>query len=509
MSQLDPEIGPGKSDMESGFSKFELPQSNARESATREPERGSSLPLSILVTNAEWLCRLRWLATATLFILGVVGLFDSFSGFSGLHFQAAPLLAVALTLLVLNLGYLEHLAVVTRTGNRRAARGHLRIQIFADLFLLTVVVHSLGSLETYAPFAYLFHVVLACVAFTKRSSFVIMLAAFACYAGLLALEATGVLGVENGIFANGTLRSCLGGRELFVNLASFLGISGTIWYLTSHLVSQIHARDLELAATNERLIGSQTEKTRHMLRTTHELKAPFAAIHANTQLLINGYCGPLSEDALAVIRRVAERARKLTVAIQSMLQLANLGSVPLDSVRWGLVDLAELLRRSAETVQPLAEERGIRIETSFYRAITHGVEDHLLMLFTNLISNAVLYSFKGGEVSVTNDLPANGAVTVIIQDHGIGIAPEKLPRIFDEYYRTEEAAAHNKDSSGLGLAIVKTVAQAHGIRITVESAPGAGTKFTCRVPVTQGTRGATPRGDGPRNFVSGLLRFMK
>ena len=69
---------------------------------------------------------------------------------------------------------------------------------------------------------------------------------------------------------------------------------------------------------------------------------------------------------------------------------------------------------------------------------------------------------------------------ITIEDEGLGIPEDKLPNIFDEYYRTDEAVVHNKGSSGLGLTIVKNVAQIHDIKIKVESRPSSGTKFTLR-----------------------------
>ena len=102
------------------------------------------------------------------------------------------------------------------------------------------------------------------------------------------------------------------------------------------------------------------------------------------------------------------------------------------------------------------------------------------MLFSNLLSNAVVYSHRGGWVEV-RCAQGNGAEPLVtIEDHGIGIPGEKLPQIFDAYYRAEEAVRHHKESSGLGLAIVRHVAETHGIRVHVESAPGVGTKFTLR-----------------------------
>jgi two-component system phosphate regulon sensor histidine kinase PhoR len=75
--------------------------------------------------------------------------------------------------------------------------------------------------------------------------------------------------------------------------------------------------------------------------------------------------------------------------------------------------------------------------------------------------------------------------TVVIRDQGIGIPAEKLPRIFEDYYRTDEAARHNRSSTGLGLAIVRHVAQAMNVTVQVESAPQWGTRFSLTIPVRQ------------------------
>ena len=85
---------------------------------------------------------------------------------------------------------------------------------------------------------------------------------------------------------------------------------------------------------------------------------------------------------------------------------------------------------------------------------------------------------------------------VTVEDHGIGIAADKLPRIFDEYYHTDEAARHNKRSTGLGLAIVRQVAQTHGIRVRVRSQAEAGTTFTLTFP-------SAVRGDAAKSRKKG------
>ncbi|MHC4199632.1 MAG: ATP-binding protein, partial [Planctomycetota bacterium] len=119
--------------------------------------------------------------------------------------------------------------------------------------------------------------------------------------------------------------------------------------------------------------------------------------------------------------------------------------------------------------------------------------EHLRMILDNLLSNAVLYSHEGGAVRVECDRLPDGSPTVTIEDHGIGIPEHKLPLIFNEYYRTDEAAQFNKESSGLGLTIVGHVAQARRVRVRVDSRHAEGTKFTLRFPPLSPSRRSITR----------------
>lgn len=110
-----------------------------------------------------------------------------------------------------------------------------------------------------------------------------------------------------------------------------------------------------------------------------------------------------------------------------------------------------------------------------------GEAEQLTALFTNLVSNAVLYSPEGGVVEIGAREEAD-EVRVTVRDHGIGIREDALPHIFDDFYRTNEGARFNRMSTGLGLAIVKEIAGHFGLRITVTSEQGKGTTFDVALP---------------------------
>ncbi len=272
-----------------------------------------------------------------------------------------------------------------------------------------------------------------------------------------------------------------------------------MWYLASRITSALRGREEELLTINRRLEAAIEERAGYMIRTTHQLKAPFAAIHANVQLLLGGYCGPLPKEAAEVIGQIGARSEMLSRGIKSMLQLANLRSVAQAPPQTAVVDLAALISSCTGPLKAVADRRGIHLEEDLPPAEARVVPDHAVMVIENLLSNAVAYCAPGGRVRVS--LRASGdQVVVAVRDDGIGIPAEKLALVFDEYYRTVEAARHNPASTGLGLAIVRQIAVADGIRVRVESARSRGTVFSVTFPRSgtgekRGT-GGVPAGRG-------------
>jgi two-component system phosphate regulon sensor histidine kinase PhoR len=464
---------------------YDLPLSAAEPSVPASVSEGTAASLreALLIGNLLWFVRLRWVAISVLVTFGAAGLvaYDLFSRL-GLRPQTGWPFVIAALLFLANFAYLGHAQLIARNPLRRGALRNLWTQIVVDLLALTVVVFFLGSLETTAPFMYLAHIVLACIFFSHLQSLVVVILASGLYAVCVGLERLQVV-YAPGIYLDPLLRQEMTSNPTFpwIAVLSSLGIYFVVWFLASHLSGLVRGQEVELAEANRRLTIAQREKTRHMLRTTHELKAPFAAIAANAQLLLKGNCGVLPEEAANVVRRIAARCRRLAVEIQEMLQLANLQSAD-EQPEPVHLDLAEIVRWAIARVGATAQERRVVLDEDLAPAPVVAIEDHIKMLLTNIISNAVVYSTENGIVRVQCGVaPPEGPVATV-EDEGIGIPAEKLPRIFDDYYRTEEAVRHNKDSTGLGLAIVRHVALSHGIRVQVESAPGCGTRFTLRFP---------------------------
>ena len=457
----------------------EEPKTDVPSSAARPKEFGP-----LLLDNLAWYCQLRWVAAAMLFLFGAMSLVPGFMSFFGLKQDLTWPFIFSAVLAAANAVFLIDMKRLRRSETPHRLRQNLWSQILFDLMIVTVTVNRVGSIETAIAFFYLFHIVLSCIFLSRRESLAVSLISLGLFAACVTLE-------NRGLLPHSTIRAQEGVREAMGDGAALpllsLGFVGTVflvvWFLTSRLASLLQRRERDLTETNERLLHSQKERMRFMMQTTHELKSPFAAIQVNTQLLLKGYCGQIPDDAKEVIRQIDERSHRLAGMVQEMLQLANLRSQSEGPLKFAQLDLATVLSISLQQVRQIAEEHRITLREEITPAPAFGVEEHLKVLFINLLKNAIQYSHPGGAVRIIcAPSPEKDGSVISIRDQGIGVHADKLPKIFNEYYRTNEAFSHNKDSTGLGLAIVRHIAETHHIRIRVESAPNAGTTFHLLFP---------------------------
>ena len=449
----------------------------------------------ILQKNATWFCRLRWSVVAFLAMAGILAFFPSWTTRLGFALSPTWLLGTATILMFANIAHV----LLLRDLPANAAAGRVRVllwsQIVFDLVLLTVVIHYLGGSVRYAPVTYLFHIILACIFFRRGESLGVIVVSAVLLSGLVCLEFFGA--IERSSVVTQEAYSTTVPPSWSVQgwqLSSLLVIWVIIWHLVSRLSAQLRDREHELIATNLRLEVSSAERARHMLQTTHELKAPFAAIHASTQLLLGNYAGSISQRARNVVEKIAARANVLSKQIQEMLQLANLRSQSQASPIARLIDVRSVIEDAVERIEAQVRVRRLSIETDLESVHVQGADDYLTMLIDNLLQNAVSYSFDQGKIGIVCRQTSDTIASIVVRDYGIGIPAEKLPLVFQDYYRTIEATRHNRASTGLGLAIVKLVARALQISLQIESLPGWGTRVTLQMPAVS-NHPSTPLAD--------------
>jgi signal transduction histidine kinase len=240
-------------------------------------------------------------------------------------------------------------------------------------------------------------------------------------------------------------------------------------------------RDNRLELANQQLRRADEEKNKLVLRTTHDLKAPFSGIESNIQVL-RLQCGDeLSEKAKEILERIERRSHALAGRIRDILLLGQIRAADAALPAMETVKVDRIIEGVVSELADEARSRNITIRMDLAPVEIPGNVSHYAILFLNLISNAVTYSHDGGTVSISM-FNKDRDTHVVVADQGIGIDEEALPNIFDEYYRTADAASYNPKSTGLGLSIVQEIARKANLDITVTSTKGKGTEFDVSIP---------------------------
>lgn len=429
---------------------------------------------AMLIDNVRWFIRLRWGVVATLVLLGLAGRLCSVPllqvGISAPQrwpFVLASVLAAA------NVGFLFLAARLHPKSSRLQVHFNLWCQIVVDLVILTILVHLVGSTETAVSFLYLLHIVLACVFFSRRQSFLVLVLASLLYGMCVAWEMVRILPRW--------------GHDVF-QMAGYAGSAIAlwlaVWYLASKLSQVVQKRDQQLSSANEQLQVAHDAKNQQMLQTAHDLKAPFSGIESNIEILRTVHWHEIPEAVQLIIERIHVRAMTLSERIKDILILGDLRSANTQNAKVAPVDLSSIFRQVIEDLADKAKERDISIQSAVDPEIVSGDARQMLILFSNLVANAVIYSQPGKTVEIET-VREPGRMIVRVIDHGIGIRAESLSQIFDEHYRTQEGARFNKLSTGFGLAIVRQVANNLGFTIRVTSELDNGSTFEVIMPLAQ------------------------
>ncbi|HYO50066.1 MAG TPA: ATP-binding protein [Chloroflexia bacterium] len=218
----------------------------------------------------------------------------------------------------------------------------------------------------------------------------------------------------------------------------------------------------------------------------HELRTPLASI----KLVVQTLAEIVHDDPQAAqdfLRRIDVEVDGLTQLVRELLELSRIesGQVPLARKA---VDLPELLERATARLRAQAERGGITlsIEAAPSLPCAYADPDRIEQVLVNLLHNAIKFNHPGGSVLLRAGRHEGEWVRVSVEDTGVGIPAEDMPRIFERFYKVDKARASGQQregGTGLGLAIAKHIVQAHGGQVGVTSVEGAGSTFYFTLPI--------------------------
>ncbi len=250
-----------------------------------------------------------------------------------------------------------------------------------------------------------------------------------------------------------------------------------------------------LAGRTLRPIAQAMERQRRFTAdASHELRTPLTLIRGNAELLSRHPDRPIREYG-DVVQDIIIESDRLGRLVADLLTLARADEGRLQLALTD-VDLSAMTAALVREFEPLAAAKGLTLRAEIAPGLhVRGDADRLRQLGVILLDNAVRYT-QSGVVTLRLTGAHHGAV-LSVSDTGPGIAPEHLPHIFERFYRADPARSSDQGGSGLGLAIARWIAEAHGGRIEVTSAPGRGSTFSVRLPPRPPSRSLGPR-DGAR-----------
>jgi len=239
---------------------------------------------------------------------------------------------------------------------------------------------------------------------------------------------------------------------------------------------------LDRTRVTERLAALEKTKTQFLNLASHELRSPLGVINGYLSMLEQGSLGQLKESGVRAVEVLKAKTLELNLLVAQMLDAARLEDGRL-ALKRDRLDLRDVARDAMQVVRPLATaDHMLTLEIPPSDVTIFGDADRILTIISNLLENAIKYSPEGGTIQCIVTI-SNQLASLSVVDHGVGIASDDLPRLFNRFERIEHRDTSHVGGTGLGLYLSRELARQHGGDIHVTSGPQAGSTFTLTLPL--------------------------
>ena len=251
----------------------------------------------------------------------------------------------------------------------------------------------------------------------------------------------------------------------------------------NQVVFSVVLRDItEQVALRKRLQMAVNARDDTVSVVAHDLRNPVSAVKMlSAALLQRAKSENLSQESVEQVRLIRQASLQMDRLIQDLLDVTRVetGRLVIEPIP---LRLASLLESAIETLRPLVEEAGLKLEEEFASDLPSVAADEqrIAQVLSNLVGNAIKATPRGGKVTIAAHRD-NGGVQVLVRDTGVGIAREQLAHIFDRFWQSSQSSIRTR-GAGLGLAIARGIVEAHGGQLVADSEVGKGSTFTLTLP---------------------------
>ena len=355
----------------------------------------------------------------------------------------------------------------------------LHFHMLIDLIFLTMILHYSGGMENPVYLFYVFHVVLASIVFPGLIPLVFATFVVVLFGALIYLEYNRLI-EHYSIFGSAIYRNEI---AAYVVMTVFTATVYVTAYICTTFMQIYRNIKRQIDVQNQQLIELDKQKTQFFRFTSHELKSPIVAVKTSLDGFIKNFGSQVDPRGLNLVERASLRAGQMLDIIRELLELSRDRSL-IESGGQDEIDLNQLLSEVIQQERPQAEEKNIQIAADLVGQLLliQGDSNDFKKIFLNLLSNAINYTPDGGTIRISA-YREDSFITIQFRDSGIGIAEQDLPKIFNEFYRAENAKKMAQLGTGLGLTLVKLKVENYQGKIEVQSKLNQGTTFIIKFPV--------------------------
>jgi signal transduction histidine kinase len=449
-----------------------------------------------LVMRLSVFTNMRWVAILGVIVVTLVARYVFHIGFPTL-----PVYIICIFMALYNLVLIQQVRGLKKLPADLIiprVRQYTYVHILLDMFALIVLLHFTGGMENPFLFFFVFHIVLASIGLNYKMVYLLSTVAIALVAALFGLEYARIISHVN--LEGFVLPTRY--QEPSRILAEFIALAVLLYsttYVTTAVAGELRKRQRQVVALRERLLAEKTgelerasgeisqlkEERDKFLRfisiAAHDLKAPLTAIQGFLWVILGGFAGEISEKQKNMLERSTHRITELLGLISDLLDIPRIetGQIVQEMKE---ISLRQVIRNSIEGQRNLAKEKGIKLKVEIPEGLPRimGSATRLQQVVTNLVNNAINYTPEGTVTVRVQERDKDLLVEAL--DTGIGIPPEDMARLFEDFFRASNVEIKG---TGLGLSISRRIIEAHGGRIWVESPcseTGIGSKFSFTLP---------------------------
>ncbi|MBI4309357.1 MAG: GAF domain-containing sensor histidine kinase [Candidatus Omnitrophica bacterium] len=284
-----------------------------------------------------------------------------------------------------------------------------------------------------------------------------------------------------------------GDEELIGILASQIGqnienvhLFEKVFRSSQELELKVKERTKQLAGALQQVEEINERKSEFISAVSHELRTPLTSIKGYAAILMAGKIGEVPDAVKERLGKINTHSDNLVALINNLLDIARIESGRVE-MKFEPHPVKTVMDNISDLLAPQIKDKDIKLNINVPAAIKDIYIDisQAERVFINLLSNAVKFTPKAGTITIAaSPVMEKGFITFHVMDTGIGIPPEDLGKLFNEFYRVDNEINQNVKGTGLGLTLAKNIVEAHHGKIWVKSQVGSGTTFSITLPAS-------------------------